>query len=321
MNYIVFDLEWNQCPSGKEQENKDLPFEIIEIGAIKLDEKFREIGRFHEIVAPQVYKSLHRITKELIVLTMSELMQGLPFGVAGEEFFKWCGEPGTYMFVTWGSMDLTELQRNCSYFKVEAKLPWPLEFYDLQKLYSRNFSDGKTRVALETAVTEREMEKDIPFHSAFADALYTSRIMRCLDFEKVKQFTSIDMYRIPSNKKEEFTKDYGEYTKYLTRGFADKDEAMKDGKLLVSICPVCKKSIRKKIRWFAVNQKSYYAVASCPEHGLVKDKIKFRKTDEGLCHAIKITKTATPKEAAEIKERQNIERIKRRKRRAKDKTN
>ena len=38
MNYIVFDLEWNQCPYGKEKENKKLPFEIIEIGAVKLDE-------------------------------------------------------------------------------------------------------------------------------------------------------------------------------------------------------------------------------------------------------------------------------------------
>ena len=165
-----------------------------------------------------------------------------------------------------------ELQRNCSYFKVDTNLPWPLEFFDLQKLYSRSFSDGKTRVALETAVTEREIEKDIPFHSAFADALYTSRVMRCMDFDKVKQFTSIDTYRIPTTKKEEFTMDYGEYTKYISRGFADKDQAMKDGKLLVSICPVCKKSIRKKIRWFAVNQKNYYAVASCAEHGLVKDK-------------------------------------------------
>ena len=38
MNYIVFDLEWNQCPYGKGKENKRLPFEIIEIGAVKLNE-------------------------------------------------------------------------------------------------------------------------------------------------------------------------------------------------------------------------------------------------------------------------------------------
>ena len=321
MNYIVLDLEWNQCPSGKEQENKELPFEIIEIGAIKLDEKLREVSRFHEIIAPTVYKSLHKITKELIVLTMSELMQGLPFTNVGEEFFKWCGEEGTYMFVTWGSMDLTELQRNCNYFKIDYNFPWPFEYYDLQKLYSRCYSDGKTRIALETAVTERNLEKDIPFHSAFADALYTSRVMREMDFSKVSKFTSIDTYRIPQTKKEEFIKDYGEYVKYVSRGFEDKDAIMKDDKLLVSICPECRKNIRKKIRWFTANSRTSYAVAICSEHGFVKDKIKIRKTDNGKCYAIKITKLATSNEVAEIKERQNIERIKRRKRRIKDKQN
>lgn len=33
MNYIVFDLEWNQSDTGKEQEVKEIPFEIIDIGA------------------------------------------------------------------------------------------------------------------------------------------------------------------------------------------------------------------------------------------------------------------------------------------------
>ena len=31
--------EWNQCPYGKDRENPRLPFEIIEIGAVKLDEE------------------------------------------------------------------------------------------------------------------------------------------------------------------------------------------------------------------------------------------------------------------------------------------
>ena len=34
MNFIVLDLEWNQCPYGKTFEDKQLPFEIIEIGAV-----------------------------------------------------------------------------------------------------------------------------------------------------------------------------------------------------------------------------------------------------------------------------------------------
>ncbi len=40
MNYIVFDLEWNQgnCRK-KESDHEEIPFEIIEIGAIKLDKR------------------------------------------------------------------------------------------------------------------------------------------------------------------------------------------------------------------------------------------------------------------------------------------
>ena len=63
MNYIVFDLEWNQCPYGKEKENKKLPFEIIEIGAVKLDENRNVIDSFQEIVKPAVYHRLHFRTK------------------------------------------------------------------------------------------------------------------------------------------------------------------------------------------------------------------------------------------------------------------
>ena len=37
--FIVLDLEWNQSPAGKEGSMNRLPFEIIEIGAVKLNEK------------------------------------------------------------------------------------------------------------------------------------------------------------------------------------------------------------------------------------------------------------------------------------------
>ena len=37
MNYIVMDLEWNQSNTGSEEAVSSVPFEIIEIGAIRLD--------------------------------------------------------------------------------------------------------------------------------------------------------------------------------------------------------------------------------------------------------------------------------------------
>ena len=55
MDYVIFDLEWNQCPYGKGKENPKLPFEIIEIGAVKMDGERNVVGTFHRIVKPVVY--------------------------------------------------------------------------------------------------------------------------------------------------------------------------------------------------------------------------------------------------------------------------
>lgn len=51
-NYIVFDLEWNQSANGKERSVPHFPFEIIEIGAVKLNENFQMTGEFHRLVRP-----------------------------------------------------------------------------------------------------------------------------------------------------------------------------------------------------------------------------------------------------------------------------
>ena len=48
MNYIVFDLEWNQNPDGRKHPDSRLPFEIIEIGAVKLNEKREIIDTFQK---------------------------------------------------------------------------------------------------------------------------------------------------------------------------------------------------------------------------------------------------------------------------------
>ena len=36
MNYIVFDLEWNQSPNGKEQVNKEKEFSEEEIRLVRI---------------------------------------------------------------------------------------------------------------------------------------------------------------------------------------------------------------------------------------------------------------------------------------------
>ena len=49
MNYIVLDLEWNQSTNGQ-KEVPGIPFEIIEIGAIKLDEEGSMVSEFSRLI-------------------------------------------------------------------------------------------------------------------------------------------------------------------------------------------------------------------------------------------------------------------------------
>ena len=110
MDYIVFDLEWNQSSDGQEKEIKEIPFEIIEIGAVKLDENFQLKDRFNHLIKPKVYHKMHDFTRKLIHIKMEELENEKYFPEVMEEFLDWCGED--YIFCTWGPLDLTELQRN-----------------------------------------------------------------------------------------------------------------------------------------------------------------------------------------------------------------
>ncbi len=126
MNYIVLDLEWNQGNEQVEKQRKDIPFEIIEIGAVKMAvrpdgdweipadregmkgpgeggkplsgdapvaESFPEYDTFHEVIRPQVYHEMHWATKDILHMEMEDLEGGRPFPEVLESFLAWCEKP------------------------------------------------------------------------------------------------------------------------------------------------------------------------------------------------------------------------------------
>ncbi|MDO5348697.1 MAG: exonuclease domain-containing protein [Lachnospiraceae bacterium] len=315
MNYIVFDLEWNQSPRGKEGAVDHFPFEVIEIGAVKLDENRKQIGEFRQLVCPTVYTQLHYKISEVTHLDMETLRrEGVPFEQAMNQFLEWCSASGEdYRFVTWGSMDLTELQRNMVYYGLEIPFPMPLLYYDLQKLFSLRYGNGKEKLSLDQAVEIMEVpiDEEKPFHHALDDAYYTGQIMSRMDFAPVKAFLSMDYYRIPEVEEEEITLSFpaygafSDYTKYVSREFEVKEEAMADKRVNDMICCRCRRMLRKKIRWFAVNSRLYVCLAVCPEHGLVRGKIRIKKAESGGVFAIRTTKLVDEAGAAAIAEKRD----------------
>ena len=150
MNYIVMDLEWNQASDEKTKLANELLFEIIEIGAVKLNDKKHQIDSFHELIKPQVFHRMNQVTGELIHIQMEQLSNCRSFEEVAGDFLKWCGED--YVFCTWGGADLTELQRNMEYYHMSSLSSGPLKYYDIQKLFSIAYEDRKTRRSLKYAV-------------------------------------------------------------------------------------------------------------------------------------------------------------------------
>ncbi len=296
MNYIVLDLEWNQ--SSTKAEEKEIPFEVIEIGAVKLDEHQQMVSQFSELIRPQIYTQMHQITSRLIHLKMEELQKGHPFLEVMERFLDWCGED--YIFVTWGPLDLTELQRNMNYYKMEPLADAPFPFYDAQKLFSLALEDGKSRRSLEYAIDFLHIKKDIPFHRAFSDAYYTAKVFAGLHTPAVLENVSYDTYHLPKSRKEEIHHQFSRYAKYISREFTDKAEAMEDHEVASSKCYLCHRNLRKKIKWFTNNGRNYFCVAYCEKHGFLKCKVRIRYSDEGKAYVVKTSRLIGQEELQEV---------------------
>ena len=98
MNYIVFDLEWNQNPDGRRHPDSRLPFEIIEIGAVKLNEKREIIDTFQCLIKPKVYHWIHDSIHEVIHVDYHELENGIPFSKSYPQIF-WNGAGRSTVFL------------------------------------------------------------------------------------------------------------------------------------------------------------------------------------------------------------------------------
>lgn len=304
MNYIVLDLEWNQAPPERRDAKKDFPFEIIEVGAVKLNENRELVDRFSEVIRPQIYTQINWVTRDIVHIESEELQKGKLFQEVMEEFLLWCGNED-YRFCTWGSMDLTELQRNIRYFKTTPLegirgAESPIIYYDVQKLFSLCYEGKKNPKTLKYAVDYLDMEEEEAFHRAYNDAFYTAKIFQRLDWDVVIEHYSVDYYYYPTDRKTELHLNFENYLKDVYQAYDTKEKASMDKEARLTLCPVCGKKAVKKVRWFSYNSVSLYCLAHCKNHGLLKGRMKVKKTSDERYIAVKIVRFADEKDEEEI---------------------
>ena len=152
MKYIIFDLEWNQAADATSmiQEPVYLTGEIVEIGAVKLDENFCPMDELRLYIAPQYYTKMHKQIAALTGIKDRDLAEkGISFPEAYKRFVEWCGDE--YAFMTWSMNDMPMLIDNMVLHGIDVSdLP---ACYDIQRIFSREIMRGETRYSLDTALT------------------------------------------------------------------------------------------------------------------------------------------------------------------------
>ena len=180
MNYIIFDLEFNQdFSSMQDYVNKDVkyPFEIIQIGAIKLDSSFNTIGTFNGYVKPTIYSKVNSFITKLTGITTEELLLADTFPEVYKNFVNFIDDPEA-IFCIWGMSDIQELFKNINYHGLDNNFI-SKKFINIQPYVSKILGFTNNNLPkLQFAVEELKIDLPYEFHNAFYDAYYTAEVFK-----------------------------------------------------------------------------------------------------------------------------------------------
>ncbi|WP_219837377.1 3'-5' exonuclease [Paenibacillus sp. R14(2021)] len=196
MDYIILDIEFN----GRKFAS-DLPMEVIEIGAVRLDASLKPVNQFTALVKPVYFAKLNDFIQKKTGIPQEGIDAADGFPKVIRAFMDWLGPHEELLVVTWGGEDMKRIVFDTRMHGMDDAYWLAIQYYDLLKGYIR-YKGVTNDVSVETALTELGLGgEDNQAHRALEDARMTSDIFRAvfgsLDFERIQQFK--DVY---SNSKE-----------------------------------------------------------------------------------------------------------------------
>ncbi len=172
MNYIVIDFEFNGAYSKRHHRFFN---EIIEFGAVKLDENLIMVDTFSELVTPQISKKLNSHVSQLTHIKMDELKECRnTFTHVLSKFKKFLGDG---VLLSWGTSDVLVLMENVRYFYGEETLSFLSSYCNLQSYCedALDYHDRSRQMGLSTCAEQLGIGfADGDLHRALTDAELTS---------------------------------------------------------------------------------------------------------------------------------------------------
>ncbi len=274
MNYIVMDMEWNQpgfadialCRNGVCMRN-----EIIQIGAVKLDENKNKMGTFDCIIKPVSLTSMNRTIKQLTGITDEMISRGESFEAAIERFRAFCGEE--FVFLIWGYDDIRILRSNLLFHGLDAD--WLGQNYNLQMIFCAQAGLERRQYSLAAALEHFEIEIDEHLHDALNDAEYTAMVCGKLDLAE-----GINNLKLQPQNETKKTKNANALVKRKFKYIRHKEDIWQNGFIVRPVCPCCGEKMKfekpKRIGLWKINIEGH-----CETDGDFMVVLKISETPQG----------------------------------------
>lgn len=262
MHYIILDLEWNQPVSlqmaAYRKVGDRLTFEMIQIGAVRMDENRNMLDTLSVPIAPTCYLRIHPRIRRMTGLGPEELAGAPAFREALEQFSAWCGED--CVLLTWGCDDISVLHQNVTFFECGDIPIAPI--YDVQMLFAQ--AHGlKERPSLKKAMEMVGLvpDENMAFHNARNDAWYTAQVFRTLPDP-----AAVLEHRLQPKELIHRKPDPKPGGKRAGTPFPSLGEALQSDAVQKPVCPRCGRNLTLDGEYVPISPGRYITVGKCRDH-------------------------------------------------------
>lgn len=263
MYYVIMDLEWNNSYNKK---LKSFFNEIIEIGAVMVDDDLDVVDTFSVLIRSQLSNKLSGRVKNLTHISNEDMYGGVSIHKAVSDFTKWV-EDKDCVFMSWGNGDLRVMLENLRFFCDIDGIPFIRKYADLQKYCQQHLKlSNAQQIGLSAAATLFGIDvSEYSTHRALDDSLLS---LRC--FKK--------SYDSEAFSKQVLVCDSDFYArlffkpKYITNLRDDRI----DRSQMICYCDDCRKRMRKVSEWKIVNKafRALFYCKNCDNHTMFTIRFK-----------------------------------------------
>ncbi|TRX62560.1 exonuclease domain-containing protein [Fulvivirga sp. M361] len=168
MNYIIFDLE-----STCWENNRTITREIIEIGAVRVNEQKVVVGEFNAFIRPVIHPELSDFCKRLTTITQDEVDQAQTFPDIIVDFKKWINVDSKYLLCSWGYYDKSQLINDSRIHELDTD--WTKNHLSLKHRYAEIKALSRP-VGMKGALKLEKIHLDGVHHRGIDDAKNISKI-------------------------------------------------------------------------------------------------------------------------------------------------